>query len=120
MRAVLAVAILACLVNPGMAMSQQAPSARHAKHTQNTLKFNSRPIVVAASPPELPSPPPLVVVVYEEGVLSITAEDATLREILESLHESTGASIETPYLEEERMNVHIGPQAPVQVIGRLL
>lgn len=101
-------------------MAQQAHSGRHVKPTRNTLKFNSRPIVIAASPPELPSPPPLVVVVYEDGALSVTAEDATLREIFESLHESTGATIETPYLGEERKNVHLGPLAPVQVIAGLL
>jgi type II secretory pathway component GspD/PulD (secretin) len=57
--------------------------------------------------------------VYQEGALSITAEDATLREIFDSVRQSTGAAIDAPAT-EERVSVHLGPQPPVQVIAALL
>jgi hypothetical protein len=61
----------------------------------------------------------MVTAVYEEGALSITAEDATLREIFDRVRESTGAAIDVPPA-EERLSVHLGPQPPVQVIAALL
>jgi len=57
--------------------------------------------------------------VYEQGALSITAEDATLREIFDSIRESTGAAIDVP-ASEEHFSVRLGPQPPVQVIAGLL
>jgi hypothetical protein len=59
------------------------------------------------------------VAVYEEGALSIAAENATLPEIFDSVRESTGAAIDAP-VTEERITVHLGPQPPVELIAALL
>jgi len=59
------------------------------------------------------------VAVYEEGALSISAENATLREIFDSVRESTGAAIDAPAT-EQRITVHLGPQPPVVLIAELL
>jgi predicted nuclease with RNAse H fold len=59
------------------------------------------------------------VAVYEEGALSISAENATLREIFDSVRESTGAAIDAP-VTEQRITVHLGPQPPVELIAALL
>jgi hypothetical protein len=63
------------------------------------------------------APPP--VAVYHEGSLALTAQNAPLGDILERVHESTGAVIEAPVL-EERVSVQLGPQPPVQAIAALL
>ncbi len=69
----------------------------------------------AATP--VPEPPP--VALYHEGSLSLTAQNAPLGDILETVRESTGAVVEAPVL-EERISIQLGPQPPVQAITALL
>jgi hypothetical protein len=66
-----------------------------------------------------PKPPPPPVVTYRDGLLSVTAEDAPLQNILDSIHASTGASIEAPSL-DLRVTVQLEPQSPAQAIAALL
>ena len=122
MRTALAVAVLLCSMSPAIVGAQQSSSRQHARRPkQQVRKSKPQPstTVVPAPPSEQPLPPPPVVAVYEEGALSITAEDATLREVFDSVRESTGAAIDAP-ASEERISVHLGPQPPVQVIAALL
>ncbi|MFI5088008.1 MAG: hypothetical protein ACHP7P_09560 [Terriglobales bacterium] len=56
---------------------------------------------------------------YQNGLLTITAQNATLREIMDRVRESTGAVVEVPAL-NERVTVQLGPQPPAIVIAALL
>jgi len=62
---------------------------------------------------------PLSAVSYENGLLSIAAENASLRQIMEQVRAATGAAVEVPYF-EERISVHLGPQPPATVLAGLL
>jgi hypothetical protein len=122
MRAGLAAAMLLCSVSPGIAMAQQSSrqhAHRHRQQVEKSGKLHPKVTAVLVWPPEQLLPPPLIVVTYQEGALSVTAEDATLREVFERLNESTGAAVEAPAM-EERVSVHLGPQSPVQVVEALL
>ena len=122
MRAALAAAMLLCSVRPGIAMAQQSSrqhAHRHRQQIAKSVKLHPKVTAVLVWPPEQLVPPPLIVVTYEEGALSVTAEDATLREVFERLNESTGAAVDAPAI-EARVTVHLGPQSPVQFIAALL
>jgi len=123
MRAVLAATMLIGSISAGTAMAQQSSrKPGHHQHKQQVVKpVKSHPRVTTSVrwPPESLVPPPLIVVAYEEGALSVVAEDATLREVFDRLHESTGAAVEAPAM-EQRISVHLGPQPPVQTIAALL
>ena len=118
MRTALAVVMLASSISPAIARAQQMSSRQHARRHKHQVR-KAEPTAAPAPPSEQPSRPPLVVAVYEEGVLSIAAENATLREIFDSVRESTGAAIDAP-VTEERITVHLGPQPPVELIAALL
>jgi len=122
MRTLLLVVMLVSSMSPAIARPQQQSSRPHPRrHKQQIRKSQSHSGMNAGpiAPPEQLLPAPLVLAVYQEGALSITAEDATLREIFDSVRQSTGAAIDAPAT-EERMSVHLGPQPPVQVIAALL
>ena len=118
MRTALAVVMLASSISPAIARAQQMSSRQHARRHKHQVR-KAEPTAAPAPPFEQPSRPPPVVAVYEEGVLSIAAENATLREIFDSVRESTGAAIDAP-VTEERITVHLGPQPPVELIAALL
>ena len=121
MRTLLFVVMLASSMSTAIARPQQSSRQHPSRHKQQSRKSQSHSRMNAGpiAPPEQTLPPPLVLAVYQEGALSITAEDATLREIFDSVRQSTGAAIDAPAT-EERMSVHLGPQPPVQVIAALL
>jgi hypothetical protein len=72
---------------------------------------------VQITPPE---PPPLVVS-FEGGLLSITANRASLSEVLYAVHQRTGADIAIPAgAEQEKVVAQIGPASAPEVLSRLL
>ena len=83
----------------------------------------SHPSAAPAPAPEPAAPVPVVPsftrVTYEKGLLSIAAQNVTLREIMDRVRESTGASVEVPAF-SERVSVSLGPQPPAAVIAALL
>jgi hypothetical protein len=100
----------------------------HKKHHAKRARTHARAAFVNQGPlpppletaePEAPSPPPPVVVAYEGGALAIRADHAELRDILDKVHQATGASVEAPVL-EQRVSVRLAPQAPVQAIAALV
>jgi len=66
-----------------------------------------------------PKPPPPPVVTYRDGLLGVTAEDAPLQIILDSIHAATGAIIEAPSM-DQRVTVQLAPQSPAEAIAALL
>jgi hypothetical protein len=107
----------------------QKASVHHAHkkhHPRRATKPHSQAAVFVNLPappdtaqPEPPPPPPPVVVAYEAGALAIRADDAELRDILDKVHQATGASVEAPVL-EQRVSIRLEPQAPVQAIAALI
>ncbi len=70
------------------------------------------------TPEQLPPQPPHVE--YINGLLSITANNSTLGDILNAIRARTGATIDAPGGLYERVVVHLGPAPPRQVIADLL
>jgi hypothetical protein len=66
----------------------------------------------------MPAAPPNVS--YQNGLLSIVAQNSTLGDILRDVHKLTGASIETPPNATERVVTRLGPGAPRDVLATLL
>lgn len=66
----------------------------------------------------MPAAPPKVS--YENGLLTIAAQNSTLGDILRDVHKLTGASIEIPPNATERVVTHLGPGAPRDVLASLL
>ena len=68
---------------------------------------------------QLPAAPPSVV--YNNGQLSIAAQNATLGDILREVHKVTGATIDVPPAgANERVVVSLGPGSPRSVLASLL
>ncbi len=90
----------------------------HSESTAATIlhppPLTPRAATVNVEPPTLP-----LTVAYQEGLLAVTAKDTSLGEILEYVHESTGAFIDAPAL-DEHISVELLPRIPVQVIASLL
>ena len=70
------------------------------------------------TPEQLPSQEPAIV--YQNGLLSITAADSTLGDILRGISTSTGAEIDIPPQDEERVVVRLGPGPARDVVASLL
>jgi len=93
----------------------KTPAVRKVRKSQSSAAPAPTP-GPAASTPVLPS---FTRVTYEKGLLSIAAQNVTLREIMDRVGESTGAWIEAPAF-GERVTVSLGPQPPAAVIAALL
>lgn len=67
----------------------------------------------------VPTPEPPLVITYQSGVLSISAKDVPLREILERIQTVTGATVDAPPL-EQRLTLQLEPRIPVLAIPMLV
>lgn len=66
-------------------------------------------------------PPLAPAVTYQDGQLTIVAQNSLLRDILSAVRVRTGAILEAPPdLGNERAVVHLGPGAPREVLADLL
>lgn len=113
--------ILVCAVSFTAAAGQTFSADPHRQHAQETRKPQANNTTAAPASPvpkQSPAPPPPVVS-YREGLLGITAQNATLGDILDKVCESTGATIEAPAL-QERISVQLRPRPPAQAIAALL
>lgn len=90
------------------------------------IKVGGPAIPVAhASNPESEAPPeppkPTVTVGFQNGLLSVTAEKASLAQVLNEIHRRTGAEIAVPAgAEQEQVVAALGPGAPKDVLAALL
>ncbi len=110
--------------DPSTAQSVTAPPVRHRPHK----KKDPPPLVLPPLPagplqqvplPQLPESAPQVT--YQNGLLTILAQNATLGEILKQVKKLTGASIDLPANgAPERVVTEIGPGAPRDVLAVLL
>lgn len=114
-RALAVFVLLGCASTTAAAL---APLAVSSDHPRGHPVRKAKPKRVAA----VPAPPqaaPLHVS-YEDGLLSISAQDAWLSDILAQLHQRTGATVEAPAEMNERIIVELGPGPAVQVVTALL
>jgi hypothetical protein len=107
--------------------SPAPPTTPHHKvhKTQKTLKPVELPPLPSGPLSQLPMdqiPATKAVVSYEGGLLTISAQNSTLGEILRDVRKLTGASIEIPQgsAVTERVVAHLGPGAPRDVMAVLL
>jgi hypothetical protein len=104
----------------GRQPSSAQPRRRRVHHARRVSKQQAAVTATLAPATVAPEPIPAAsaVALYHDGWLALTAENAPLGDILERIHESTGAVIEAPVL-EERVSVQLQPQPPVQTIAAL-
>jgi AMIN domain len=91
--------------------------------TERNLAFLDIPLKNAPQTPlisaETPAAPPRIT--YNQGLLTISAENSTLAEILDAIHARIGGTTEFPAsAANERAAVHLGPAPLVRVIAALL
>lgn len=106
-------AILLCCAGTIAAPAQPVSSNRRQPATR---KAKSTQVAVAAALPE----PVRLRVSYEDGLLSISAQNAPLRDILDQLSRFTGAAIDVPQDADERIAVQLGPAPALPVVVALL
>lgn len=117
--------LLASLMIRAQTAPQPAtPTTPHPKHHKA-----QPPLVLPPLPPgplrqlpmdQIPATPAKVG--FENGLLTISAQNSTLGEILRDVRKLTGASIEIPQSSaaNERVVAHLGPGAPRDVLAGLL
>ncbi len=108
------------------AASSAAPPtvARHPKahaHAKKAAPVAETPTQPPAplTPEQMPPTPPHVV--YQNGLLTIDAQNSTLAQVLRSVQAQTGASIEMPAsASSDRVMMRLGPGRPGDVLNTLL
>jgi hypothetical protein len=110
----------------GEAQTSLAPTAKTQHRVHRTAK---KPL-----PPPLPSGPrgpvpqipldamPAVApeVTFQDGMLTISAPNSTLGDILRGVRKQTSADIDVPANANERVAMHLGPAPPREVMADLL
>jgi hypothetical protein len=65
-------------------------------------------------------PPSAPTITYDNGVLTISAYNSTLSDILQGIRNQTGADVDIPPQPEERVVTHLGPGSARDVVRSLL
>jgi hypothetical protein len=107
--------LLGCAGTTAVALAQLTVSSDHPRSHQARKAKPKRVAAVLAPPQAAP-----LHVSYENDLLSISAQDAPLRDILVQLHQRTGATIDAPADMDDRIAVELGPGPAVQVVAALL
>jgi hypothetical protein len=110
------------LQNASLATGASLGSARVSTGVSNSI-----PNGIASAPPPVseaqapPPPPPPVTVTFENGMLHIHADKATLAQVLFEVQRQTQAEIAIPAgAEQEQVAAEIGPAPARDVLGSLL
>ena len=107
-----------------LALAQSASGGAQAPQVQTTAA-RSKPATPPAAPWPArgndPSGSPLPHVTYEDGQLTISANNSTLSDVLFALHACTGADIDIPNnASSERVTAQLGPGPARKVLSDLL
>jgi len=141
-------AVLSILIPLAGGQVQPRVSTRHRAHYNNapSAKPQPPPLARGQKPPlargqqpplaqgQQPSPPPASLappaadlrpatppqVAFNSGILTITANDSTLGDILRAVHHQTGASVDVPGNATERVVGQFGPGPARDVMASLL
>jgi hypothetical protein len=122
------------VVSPLFAQTVANPPAAPDAMPANTPHQNSHKAQAQVVLPPMPSgplnqvpmdqiPPTPAKVTFQDGLLEISAQNATLGEILRNVRKITGAVIDIPPGSNganERVVTHLGPGAPRDVLAKLL
>lgn len=114
-RALAVFVLLGCASTMAVALTPLAVSSVHPRAHPVRKAKPKRIAAVLAPPPVAP-----LHVSYEDGLLSISAQDAPLSDILAQLHQRTGATIDAPADMDDRIAAELGPGPAVQVVAALL
>jgi hypothetical protein len=102
------------------AQSKARPQAAQQKLAQPPPPPPAAPTMAAARPSaeQMPATPPQVA--FNGGILTITAKNSTLGDILRAVHHQTGASVDVPGNATERVVGIFGPGPARDVMASLL
>jgi hypothetical protein len=125
---VLLVAGVLCPVQRARAQTQGPVPAKTQTTAHHARKATKKPLPPLPSGPRGPVPQvpldamPAVApeVTFQSGLLTITAPNSTLGDVLRAVHQQTSAEIEVPANANERVAVHLGPAPPREVMADLL
>jgi pyruvate/2-oxoglutarate dehydrogenase complex dihydrolipoamide acyltransferase (E2) component len=118
-----------CLPLGALADTTQTPASVKAKnlphHVHKVAKKALPPLPNGPRGPvpqvaldSLPAVPPEVT--FQSGLLTITAPNSTLGDVLRAVRKETSADIDVPANANERVAVHLGPAPPRDVMADLL
>jgi len=99
--------------------SETAPNPPASATSRAKLAPASASAPPAATPAQMPPVPPQVK--YQNGLLTITAPNSTLSDVLQAVAARTRATLEaSPALMDQRIVVALGPAPPREVLANLL
>ncbi len=115
---ILGSALLCLTVATPVCAAQRRSARKHAAKQEPTAP----PAPVTPPPPltleQQPATPPRVS--YQNGQLTIVAQNSTLGDILRGVHAQTGAAVDVPANATERVVGHFGPGSASNVLASLL
>jgi hypothetical protein len=97
-----------------LAACASAQTADLPPHSPAAISPISSHVVLEKLPPSAPT------VTYDNGVVTISAYNSTLSDILRGIRTQTGADIDIPPQAEERVVTHLGPGPARDVVRSLL
>jgi hypothetical protein len=113
--------------------AQVRPAAKPKQATAKKAVVKSAKVVPIAAPVQEVQPPPLPTpltlaqkpssppkVIFQDGLLTIVADNSTLGDILRAVHAKTGAVVDVPGNATERVVSQIGPAPAREVLAALL
>ncbi len=117
--------VLAAILIPLSMLNATAQQALpHKRPAKAAKKAAPEPLAVPVPPPPPPTPQQLPAVPphvhYNQGQLTIVAENSTLADILRAVRAQTGAEVEVPPNATERVVTHLGPGPARDVLAALL
>ncbi len=120
-----ALVVLASIVAVAQADTAQSRRSAHKRHSGVSKPPAAMVQPTPAPPPSPPTPaqlpPSAPRVTYQNGLLTVVANNSTLGDILNAVGSKTGASIEFPsVLAQERVMAIVGPAPAPQVLASLL
>ena len=113
-RALAVFLLLGCGGTTATALQPQKPSSA-TPHSPQPRKAKPKPDAPLPSPQVAP-----VSVSYKDGLLSIAANDALLRDVLAQLHQRTGVTFDGSADINDRVTVDLGPGPAVQIVAAFL
>lgn len=117
---VLASATLAFLLLPNSAAGQRRQSRKQSPKQEQVAPAPQPPVPPPPppTPEQMPASPPQVT--FNNGQLTIVAQNSTLGDILRAVRAKTGAAVEVPGNATERVVANIGPGPAREVLASLL
>jgi hypothetical protein len=124
----LLVAGVLCLIQQVRAATQEPARVKTQTTPHHARKAAKKPLPPLPSGPRGPVPQvpldalPAVApeVAFQNGLLTITAPNSTLGDVLRAVRKQTSADIDVPANANERVAVHLGPAPPREVMADLL